>query len=36
ATVAANPQVLWHCFGLVHVPRPEDFPVSECRLGAFW
>ena len=22
--------VLWHCFGLHHVVRPEDFPVQPC------
>lgn len=26
--------VLWHCFGLHHQPRPEDFPVQPCiKLG---
>ena len=25
--------VLWHAFGVAHVPRPEDFPVSEYILS---
>jgi primary-amine oxidase len=27
--------VLWHCFGVVHVPRPEDFPVMPCEMTGF-
>ena len=23
--------VLWHCFGVAHIPRPEDFPVMVCE-----
>jgi primary-amine oxidase len=24
--------VLWHAFGVAHVPRPEDFPVMPCEI----
>jgi primary-amine oxidase len=24
--------VLWHAFGVTHVPRPEDFPVMPCEI----
>ena len=27
--------VLWHSFGVVHVPRPEDFPVMPCEYTGF-
>ena len=27
--------VLWHSFGVVHVPRPEDFPVMPCEMTGF-
>jgi primary-amine oxidase len=27
--------VLWHCFGLHHVVRPEDFPVQPCISAGF-
>ncbi len=27
--------VLWHCFGLHHVVRPEDFPVQPCMSAGF-
>ena len=27
--------VLWHCFGLHHVARPEDFPVQPCISAGF-
>lgn len=27
--------VLWHSFGLVHVPRVEDFPVMPCESTGF-
>lgn len=27
--------VLWHSFGITHVPRPEDFPVMQVLFGRF-
>jgi primary-amine oxidase len=27
--------VLWHCFGLHHIVRPEDFPVQPCISAGF-
>lgn len=27
--------VVWHSFGVVHVPRPEDFPVMPCEVTGF-
>ena len=27
--------VLWHCFGLTHIPRPEDWPVMPCEYAGF-
>jgi primary-amine oxidase len=27
--------VLWHAFGVTHVPRPEDFPVMPCEVTGF-
>ena len=27
--------VLWHSFGLTHVPRIEDFPVMPCEVTGF-
>ncbi|MET3896187.1 primary-amine oxidase [Devosia sp. UYZn731] len=27
--------VVWHCFGLHHVVRPEDFPVQPCMSSGF-
>lgn len=27
--------VLWHSFGVVHVPRPEEFPVMPCEMTGF-
>jgi primary-amine oxidase len=27
--------VLWHCFGLHHIVRPEDFPVQPCMSAGF-
>jgi len=27
--------VVWHCFGLHHVVRPEDFPVQPCMSAGF-
>ena len=27
--------VLWHSFGVVHIPRPEDFPVMPCEMTGF-
>jgi primary-amine oxidase len=27
--------VLWHCFGVAHIPRVEDFPVMPCETTGF-
>eukprot|EP00899_Mesostigma_viride_P025592 jgi/Mesvir1/6217/Mv00897-RA.1 len=27
--------VVWHAFGVVHLPRPEDFPVMPCEVTGF-
>ncbi|MEE2703602.1 MAG: primary-amine oxidase [Myxococcota bacterium] len=27
--------VLWHCFGLTHIPRPEDWPVMPVEYCGF-
>jgi primary-amine oxidase len=27
--------VLWHAFGVTHVPRTEDFPVMPCEVTGF-
>jgi len=27
--------VVWHCFGLHHVVRPEDYPVQPCMSAGF-
>ena len=27
--------VLWHAFGVTHVPRLEDFPVMPCEITGF-
>lgn len=31
----SNGLVLWHSFGVVHVPRIEDFPVMPCEVTGF-
>ena len=33
--IAATDIVLWHCFGVTHVPRPEDFPVMPVEHTGF-
>lgn len=33
--VEAADVVLWHSFGVVHVPRAEDFPVMPCESTGF-
>eukprot|EP00854_Cymbomonas_tetramitiformis_P000716 gene716-1179_t len=33
--VEAADVVLWHAFGVAHVPRPEDFPVMPCETTGF-
>ena len=27
--------VLWHTFGVLHIPRPEDFPVMPVEYAGF-
>jgi len=31
----SGPKVLWHAFGVCHVPRAEDFPVMPCEVTGF-
>jgi primary-amine oxidase len=31
----SNGLVLWHAFGVCHVPRIEDFPVMPCEITGF-
>lgn len=33
--VSGGDLVLWHSFGVVHVPRPEDFPVMPVEHTGF-
>lgn len=33
--IADQRLVLWHVFGLHHLPRPEDFPVQPCISAGF-
>jgi primary-amine oxidase len=33
--VSSGDLVLWHAFGVVHVPRPEDFPVMPVEHTGF-
>ena len=33
--IADQRLVLWHVFGLHHLPRPEDFPVQPCINAGF-
>lgn len=33
--VKAEDVVLWHSFGVCHVPRVEDFPVMPCETTGF-
>jgi primary-amine oxidase len=28
--------VLWHTFGLTHIPRPEDWPIMPVDYAGFW
>lgn len=34
-TIESTDLVLWHVFGLHHLPRPEDFPVQPCISTGF-
>ena len=34
-SIADQRLVLWHVFGLHHLPRPEDFPVQPCINAGF-
>uniref|UniRef100_A0A7S2YK36 Amine oxidase n=2 Tax=Entomoneis paludosa TaxID=265537 RepID=A0A7S2YK36_9STRA len=34
-SIEGKPVVLWHAFGVTHVPRVEDFPVMNCEMTAF-
>ena len=33
--VEASDLVVWHTFGLTHVPRPEDWPIMPCEYVGF-
>ena len=33
--VSEGDLVLWHSFGVVHIPRPEDFPVMPVEHTGF-
>lgn len=32
---AGSDPVVWHCFGLTHIVRPEDFPVMPAESAGF-
>ncbi|DBA72671.1 TPA: putative terpene-alkaloid biosynthetic cluster [Trebouxia sp. C0005] len=32
---AGSDPILWHCFGLTHIVRPEDFPVMPVESAGF-
>jgi primary-amine oxidase len=34
-TIEEEDVVLWHSFGVCHIPRPEDFPVMPCETTGF-
>lgn len=34
-TIEGEDVVLWHSFGVCHIPRPEDFPVMPCETTGF-
>ena len=34
-SIEAQDVVLWHAFGVTHVPRVEDFPVMNCEMTGF-
>lgn len=33
--MASNDPVIWHCFGIAHAPRVEDFPVMPVEHVGF-
>lgn len=35
-SIDAGDIVLWHTFGLTHVPRPEDWPIMPVDYAGFW
>jgi primary-amine oxidase len=34
-TIESSDVVLWHSFGVTHIPRVEDFPVMNCESTGF-
>ena len=34
-SIVDTPVVLWHTFGVTHVPRPEDWPVMPVESTGF-
>ena len=34
-SIVGQDVVLWHAFGVTHMPRPEDFPVMPCEVTGF-
>lgn len=35
-TIDGEDIVLWHTFGLTHIPRPEDWPIMPVDYAGFW
>lgn len=35
-SIEATDIVLWHTFGLTHIPRPEDWPIMPVDYAGFW
>lgn len=35
-SIDGKDMVLWHTFGLTHIPRPEDWPIMPVDYAGFW